>query len=128
MIFGIVVMWFAHKLSIERGLPIVLMLLAILVLVFGTLASSTMFGRDVYAIGSNMFELDAIAACFIGGASTTGGIGRLSVALIGGLIMAVMSNGMQLMGASTSTQQIVKGAVLLLAVAFDVWNKQRASA
>ena len=76
----------------------------------------------------NMFELDAIAACFIGGASTTGGIGRLSGALIGGLIMAVMSNGMQLMGASTSTQQIVKGAVLLLAVAFDVWNKQRASA
>lgn len=128
MIFGIVVMWFAHKLSIERGLPIVLMLLAILVLVFGTLASSTMFGRDVYAIGDNMFELDAIAACFIGGASTTGGIGRLSGALIGGLIMAVMSNGMQLMGASTSTQQIVKGAVLLLAVAFDVWNKQRASA
>lgn len=128
MIFGIVVMWFAHKLSIERGLPIVLMLLAILVLVFGTLASSTMFGRDVYAIGDNMFELDAIAARFIGGASTTGGIGRLSGALIGGLIMAVMSNGMQLMGASTSTQQIVKGAVLLLAVAFDVWNKQRASA
>ena len=121
-------MWFAHKLSIERGLPIVLMLLAILVLVFGTLASSTMLGRDVYAIGGNMFELDAIAACFIGGASTTGGIGRLSGALIGGLIMAVMSNGMQLMGASTSTQQIVKGAVLLLAVAFDVWNKQRASA
>jgi len=76
----------------------------------------------------NMFELDAIAACFIGGASTTGGIGRLSGALIGGLIMAVMSNGMQLMGASTSTQQIVKGAVLLLAVAVDVWNKQRASA
>lgn len=76
----------------------------------------------------NMFELDAIAACFIGGASTTGGIGRLSGALIGGLIMAVMSNGMQLMGTSTSTQQIVKGAVLLLAVAFDVWNKQCASA
>lgn len=42
--------------------------------------------------------------------------------------MAVMSNGMQLMGASTSTQQNVKGAVLLLAVAFDVWNKQRDSA
>ncbi len=174
VVIGIVVMWFAYKLSIERGLPIVLILLAILVLVFGTIASSTMFGRDVYAIGGNksaaalsginvkkvtfwcyvnmgflagvagvvysarmngaqpsagnMFELDAIAACFIGGASTTGGIGRLSGALIGGLIMAVMSNGMQLMGASTSTQQIVKGAVLLLAVAFDVWNKQRASA
>ena len=116
VVTAVVVMWFAYKLSTERGLPIVLILLAILVLVFGTLASSTMFGRDVYAIGGNksaaalsginvkkvtfwcyvnmgflagvagvvysarmngaqpsagnMFELDAIAACFIGGAST----------------------------------------------------------
>jgi putative multiple sugar transport system permease protein len=76
----------------------------------------------------NMFELDAIAACFIGGASTTGGVGRISGALIGGLIMSVMSNGMQLMGASTSTQQMVKGLVLLLAVAFDVYNKRRVGA
>ena len=94
--------------------------------VAGVVYSARMNGAQPSA--GNMFELDAIAACFIGGASTTGGIGRLSGALIGGLIMAVMSNGMQLMGASTSTQQIVKGAVLLLAVAFDVWNKQRASA
>lgn len=166
------VMWFAFQLSRSRGLPFVLVILAVLVLIYGMLANSTVFGRDVYAIGGNisaaalsginvksvtfwtyvnmgllsaiagiiysarmngaqpsagnMFELDAIAACFIGGASTTGGIGKLSGALVGGLIMAVMSNGMQLMGASTSTQQIVKGLVLLLAVAFDVWNKRRA--
>lgn len=166
------VMWFAFQLSRSRGLPFVLVILAVLVLIYGMLANSTVFGRDVYAIGGNisaaalsginvksvtfwtyvnmgflsaiagiiysarmngaqpsagnMFELDAIAACFIGGASTTGGIGKLSGALVGGLIMAVMSNGMQLMGASTSTQQMVKGLVLLLAVAFDVWNKRRA--
>lgn len=76
----------------------------------------------------NMFELDAIAACFIGGASTTGGIGRVGGAMVGGLIMAVMSNGMQLMGVPQSIQQVAKGLVLLLAVAFDVWNKRRAEA
>lgn len=72
------------------------------------------------------FELDAIAACFIGGASTTGGTGRIAGAIIGGLIMAVLSNGMQLMGADTSTQQIVKGLVLLAAVALDVLNRRKA--
>jgi len=76
----------------------------------------------------NMFELDAIAACFIGGASTTGGVGRVTGAMVGGLIMAVMSNGMQLMGIDQSVQQMVKGLVLLLAVAFDVYNKRRAGA
>ena len=76
----------------------------------------------------NMFELDAIAACFIGGASTTGGVGRVTGAMVGGLIMAVMSNGMQLMGIDQSVQQMVKGLVLLLAVAFDIYNKRRAGA
>ena len=76
----------------------------------------------------NMFELDAIAACFIGGAAVTGGVGTVAGAMIGGLVMAVMSNGMQLMGVQVPTQQIVKGLVLLLAVAFDVWNKRRAAA
>jgi putative multiple sugar transport system permease protein len=76
----------------------------------------------------NMFELDAIAACFIGGASTTGGVGRVTGAMIGGLLVAVMSNGMQLMGIDQSVQQMVKGLVLLLAVAFDIYNKRRAGA
>ena len=75
-----------------------------------------------------MFELDAIAACFIGGASTSGGVGRVTGAMVGGLVMAVMSNGMQLLGVDQSTQQIIRGLVLLLAVAFDIYNKRRAGA
>ncbi|MGC3992993.1 MAG: sugar ABC transporter permease [Propionicimonas sp.] len=70
-------------------------------------------------------ELDAIAACFIGGASTTGGIGRIGGAMIGGMIMAVMSNIMQLMGWPQPTQKVARGLVLLLAVAFDLWNRRR---
>ena len=76
----------------------------------------------------NSWELDAIAAVFIGGAAVSGGIGTVFGSMIGGLVMAVMTTGMQLMGVPTSTQQIVKGLVLLLAVAFDIWNKRRAAA
>jgi len=90
----------------------------------GVVYSSRMNGAQPAA--GNMFELDAIAACFIGGAAVTGGIGRVTGAMIGGLIMGVMSNGMQLMGIDQSIQQIVKGLVLLLAVAFDIYNKRRA--
>ena len=74
-----------------------------------------------------MFELDAIAAAFIGGAAVTGGVGTVVGAMVGGLIMGVMSNGMQLMGIDQSIQAVVRGLVLLLAVAFDVYNKRRAS-
>ncbi|MDR1768723.1 MAG: sugar ABC transporter permease [Propionibacteriaceae bacterium] len=74
----------------------------------------------------NGFELDAIAACFIGGASTLGGIGRVTGAMIGGLIMAVLNNGMELMGIEESYRQMVKGLVLLVAVAFDLVIKRRA--
>jgi putative multiple sugar transport system permease protein len=73
----------------------------------------------------NMFELDAIAAAFIGGAAVTGGVGKVQGAIIGGLIMAVMANGMQIMGIGQDTQSIVRGVVLVLAVAFDVYNKRR---
>ncbi|WP_300047897.1 multiple monosaccharide ABC transporter permease [Trueperella sp.] len=98
--------------------------MGLLCAIAGVAFSARMNGAQPGA--GNMFELDAIAACFIGGASTTGGTGRIAGALIGGLIMAILSNGMQLMGADTSTQQIVKGLVLLLAVAFDVFNRRRA--
>lgn len=172
LIVGLAVMWFAYQLSVARGLPIILIILAALVLIYTVVTQKTTFGRNIYAIGGNKdaarlsgvnvkkvtfwtyvhlgflcgvagvafsarmngaqpaagigFELDAIAACFIGGASTTGGTGRVAGAIIGGLIMAVLSNGMQLMGIDTSTQQVVKGLVLLAAVALDVFNRRKA--
>jgi putative multiple sugar transport system permease protein len=174
VVIGAVVMWFAWQLAHARGLPIVLIILAVLIITYGIITNRTVFGRQVYAIGGNlaaatlsgvkvravnfwifvnmgflagvagvvfssrsngaqpaagnMFELDAIAACFIGGAAVTGGVGTVVGAMVGGLIMAVMSNGMQLMGIDQSIQSVVKGLVLLLAVAFDVYNKRRAGA
>ena len=171
---GAVVMYFAWQLAHARGLPIVLIILAVLIISYSLIAKRTVFGRQIYAIGGNlsaamlsgvkvrtvnfwifvnmgflsavagviyssrsnsaqpaagnMFELDAIAACFIGGAAVTGGVGTVIGAMVGGLIMAVMSNGMQLMGVDQSVQSVVKGLVLLLAVAFDVYNKRRAGA
>lgn len=172
VVIGAVVMWFGYQLAVNRGLPNVLVILAVLIVIYTVVTQRSVFGRHVYAIGGNlaaaqlsgvkvkrvnfmifvnmgllsaiagivyssrmnsaqpgagqMFELDAIAACFIGGAAVTGGVGRVTGAMVGALVMAVMTNGMQLMGVSYSTQQIVKGLVLLLAVAFDVYNKRRA--
>ncbi|MNO27641.1 Xylose transport system permease protein XylH [compost metagenome] len=74
--------------------------------------------------GTN-FELDAIAACFIGGASASGGIGTVVGAIIGGLVMGVMNNGMSLVGLGVDWQQGIKGLVLLLAVGFDIYNKSK---
>lgn len=70
-----------------------------------------------------MWELDAIAAVFIGGAAVTGGIGTVTGSIIGGLVMATLNNGLQLMGVGSDQTQIIKGLVLLAAVAFDVYNK-----
>jgi putative multiple sugar transport system permease protein len=71
------------------------------------------------------FELEAISAAFIGGAAVQGGVGTIGGAIIGGLIIGVLNNGMSLMGIGIEWQQAVKGLVLLLAVAFDVFNKRR---
>ncbi|BCJ56565.1 sugar ABC transporter permease [Actinoplanes sp. NBRC 14428] len=76
----------------------------------------------------NAFELDAIAAAFIGGAAVQGGVGKVVGAITGGLIMGVINNGMSLIGAPSEQVMLVKGAVLLAAVAFDVWTKRRAGA
>ena len=72
------------------------------------------------------FELDVIAACFIGGAATTGGVGKIIGAVIGAFIMGVMNNGMSIMGIGIDLQQVIKGAVLLLAVFLDVYYKNKA--
>ncbi len=172
LVVGIALMAFAWQLATARGMPIVLILLAVLIMAYSIIMQRSVFGRQVYAIGGNlsaatlsgvkvkavnfwifvnmgllsaiagivfssrtngaqpgagnMFELDAIAAAFIGGAAVSGGVGRVIGAVTGGLIMAVMSNGMQLMGIDQAVQSVVKGLVLLLAVAFDIYNKRRA--
>ena len=73
----------------------------------------------------NGWELDAIAAVFIGGAAVAGGVGTVVGSMIGGLVMAILNNGLQLLGVGADWTQIIKGLVLLLAVAFDVYNKRQ---
>lgn len=162
---------FTYALAIFRGLPITLIVLAVLVLIYGVIQNRSVFGRHVYAIGGNRhaaelsgiktrqvdfwlfvnmgvlaalaglmftarlnlagpkagegFELEAISAAFIGGAAVQGGVGTIGGAIIGGLIIGVLNNGMSIMGIGIEWQQAVKGFVLLLAVAFDVFNKRR---
>ena len=71
------------------------------------------------------FELDAMAACYIGGASASGGIGSIIGAIIGGLVMGVLNNGMSILGIGIDWQQAIKGLVLLMAVAFDAYTKKK---
>jgi putative multiple sugar transport system permease protein len=167
-----VIMLIAFWLAAYKGLPIIFIIIAVLVLAYSFYTTRTVPGRHVYAVGGNEkaaklsgintnrvlfagyvnigvlaavagiaftsrlnaaspvagqnFELDAIAACFIGGASAYGGVGTIIGSIIGALVMGVLNNGMSIMGAGTDIQQIVKGLVLLAAVAFDVSSKKRA--
>ena len=164
--------FFAYSLAGYKGIPITLIVLAVLVLIYGVIMNRSVFGRHIYAIGGNRhaaelsgvkarrvdfllfvnmgvlaalagliftarlnlagpkagdgFELEAISAAFIGGAAVQGGVGTIAGAIIGGLIIGVLNNGMSIMGIGIEWQQAVKGLVLLLAVAFDVYNKRRA--
>ena len=95
--------------------------------ILAALAGMIFVGRST---GSGPFdgvgwELDAIAAVFIGGAAVTGGVGSVVGAIIGGLVMATLNNGLQLMGVGADLTQIIKGLVLLVAVALDVYNKKQ---
>ena len=72
-------------------------------------------------------ELDVIAACFIGGASASGGIGKVIGAVVGAFLIGVLNNGMSIMGVGIDWQKVVKGIVLLLAVLFDVYNKNKSA-
>lgn len=169
---AVVVLALVVQLARFKNLPWVLILLAVLVLGYSTVAGKSVFGRHVYAVGGNIqaatlsgvkvktvtfwifvnmgvlaalagivfagrlnqagptagvnFELDAIAAAFIGGAAVQGGVGKVVGAITGGLIMAVINNGMSLIGAPSERVMLVKGVVLLAAVAYDVWTKRRA--
>lgn len=70
------------------------------------------------------WEMDAIASVFIGGAAVSGGVGTIIATMVGGMVMAVLNNGLMLMGVGADRTQVIKGFVLLAAVAFDVYNKR----
>jgi len=90
----------------------------------GGLIIAARLGQAVPAAGLGS-ELDVIAAVFIGGASAMGGVGQVIGSVVGGFIMGVMNNGMSIMGVNVDWQQVVKGLVLLGAVVFDVYNKNK---
>lgn len=162
---------FTYLMAGYRGLPNVLIVMALLFAVYSFISSRTTVGRRIYALGGNekaaklsgvnterltfltfanmgmlaalaglvfaarlnsaspkagvAFELDVIAAVFIGGASMSGGVGRVVGAVIGAFLMGVMNNGMSIMSVGIDYQQVIKGLVLLAAVIFDVYNKKK---
>lgn len=89
------------------------------------IVSTARAGSAVASAGQN-YELDAIAAVFIGGAAVQGGVGTVVGAVIGGLVMGVLNMGLSILSVDAAWQMAIKGFVLLLAVAFDVFNKRRA--
>jgi len=154
-----------------RGLPNVLVIMAVLTVAYDFVTHRTTVGRRLYALGGNEkaarlsgirterlawltfvnmgvlaalaglmfaarlntatpkagvgFELDVIAACFIGGASASGGVGKVMGAVIGAFVMGVMNNGMSILGIGIDYQQVIKGGVLLAAVFLDVYNRRK---
>ncbi|WP_438752561.1 multiple monosaccharide ABC transporter permease [Pararhizobium sp. O133] len=170
-IIAVVAIFLGFQLSTYRGLPNVLVVMAVLIALYTFVTTRSTIGRRIYAMGGNEkaaklsginterltfytfvnmgvlaalagmiiaarlnsatpkagvgFELDVIAACFIGGASASGGVGKITGAVIGAFIMGVMNNGMSIMGLGIDYQQLVKGLVLLAAVFFDVYNKNK---
>lgn len=169
--FAGVILFFSWLLASYKGLPNVLVVMAVLIVAYDFVTNRTTVGRRIYALGGNEkaarlsgiktqrlafltfvnmgalaalaglvfaarlntatpkaglgFELDVIAACFIGGASASGGVGKVMGAVIGAFIMGVMNNGMSILGIGIDYQQVIKGLVLLAAVFIDVYNKNK---
>ncbi len=106
----------------------------IIYLVFGSMGMLSALSGILYAsrlksattTAGNLFEMDAIAACYIGGVSAGGGIGKIMGAIIGSLVIMSLQNGMQLMGTGIALQYVVRGLVLSIAVIFDVATRNRA--
>ncbi|RRR26584.1 sugar ABC transporter permease [Schaalia georgiae] len=92
----------------------------------GAIVTTSRAGAAVSAAGQN-YELDVIAACFIGGAAVWGGIGRISGTIIGALFMGVLNMGLSIMTVDSAWQQAIKGLVLIIAIAFDQLNKARSA-
>jgi putative multiple sugar transport system permease protein len=87
---------------------------------------STGYMNSALPQAGNLFEMDAIAACYIGGVSASGGIGTVIGVIVGGLVMSAINNGMSLMNLGTHYQYVVKAVILLLAVFYDVYTRRKA--
>jgi putative multiple sugar transport system permease protein len=87
---------------------------------------STAYMNSALPQAGNLFELDAIAACYIGGVSASGGIGTVIGVIVGGLVMSAINNGMSLMNIGSDWQYVVKASILLLAVFYDVYTRRKA--
>jgi putative multiple sugar transport system permease protein len=104
----------------------------IIFLVFGSMGMLSALSGILFAsrlqsattTAGQLFELDAIAAAYVGGVSSAGGIGKVTGSIIGALVMTSLTSGMNLMGVDISSQYIVRGAVLALAVVFDVVTRK----
>jgi putative multiple sugar transport system permease protein len=151
LVFAAIIMYFCYLMASYKGLPNVLIVMGVLMLFYDFITSRTTIGRRIYALGGNekaaklsgiktdrlsfytfinMGVLAAlaglvIAACFIGGASASGGVGKVMGAVIGAFVMGVMNNGMSILGIGIDYQQVIKGLVLLAAVFVDVYNKNK---
>ena len=171
VVLSIVIFIIGQFLARDRGLPVVLILLGVIIAVYSYFTQNTVPGRYLYAIGGNEkaarlsgvntknvmffaytnmgfiaavaalvtiarmnsaqptsgqnYEMDAIASCFIGGASAYGGTGTVGGAVVGAIFMGVLNNGMSILGVDMNWQRAVKGSVLLAAVIFDVVSKRK---
>ncbi len=171
VVLSVVILIMGQFLARDRGLPVVLILLGVIVAAYSYFTQNTVPGRYLYAIGGNAkaaklsgvntdnvmffaytnmgfiaavaalvtvarlnsaqptagqnYEMDAIASCFIGGASAYGGTGTVSGAVVGAIFMGVLNNGMSILGVDMNWQRAVKGLVLLAAVIFDVVSKRK---
>ena len=169
-VISIVIIAFTWRLAQYKGLPNILLWIAVIVLIYAYITSKTTIGRHLYAIGGNekavelsgintnrsyffaylnmgllaavaamvtiarlnsasptageSYEMDAIGACFIGGASAYGGSGTIPGVIIGAILMGVINQGMSIMGIDMNWQKVVKGLVVLAAVIFDVLSKK----
>lgn len=108
--------------SVARVTHVVFASMGMLAAISGILYSSRL--RSATTTGPLLLEMDAIAAAFVGGASTTGGVGTVIGSLVGALVMISLTSGMNLMGIDNSVQYIVRAIVLVVAVVFDVVTRR----
>ena len=166
-----VIVWLFYMLAQYKGIPTVLIWIALVLLIYNYITTNTRMGRYLYAVGSNEkattlsgidsrkpyffayvnmglmaglagilttarasgaqptfgqgYEMDAIASCFIGGASAYGGEGSVFGVIIGAVLMGIINQGMSIMGVESNYQKVVKGLVLLVSIIFDVMSNKK---